>query len=181
MGFFNIECWVANLREGYQHKPFGEWSMYLPPHVWWSCRISQTPHLGWYEWEKIITSAHTFVIQHILMRYQVCRIKSINCVLLLLTVRTTFWQGSLDVEFREYTRVELVGSLISVISGWIIGTAFLAYVEHLVDMTGFHIAGCGDGRCWGILPSFAWKGWHDPQYCTSIHLLHVSVPDRLSD
>ena len=27
------------------------------------------------------------------------------------------------------------------------GTAFLASVDHLVDVTGFHIAGCDDGRC----------------------------------
>ena len=50
-GFFNRECWVANLREGYQHNPLVEWSMCLPPHVWWSCHLSQTPHLGRSEWE----------------------------------------------------------------------------------------------------------------------------------
>ncbi len=40
--------------------------------------------------KRIITSGHEFVIQHILIRYQVCWTKSINYVLLLLTVKTTY-------------------------------------------------------------------------------------------
>ena len=40
--------------------------------------------------KRIITSEHEFVFQHILMRYQICRIKSVNYVLLLLTVTTHF-------------------------------------------------------------------------------------------
>ena len=158
--------------------------MCLPPHGWWSCHLSQTQHtLVALNGKRIITSGHEFFIQHILMiiiiyqgYYQVCRIKSINYVLLLLTVRTPFWKGSLAVELL----VESVGSLISLISGWIIGTAFLASVEHLVDMTGFHIAGCDDVRCSGILPSFAmnsmarkWLLSVSHQVCELLHALSI--------
>ena len=111
-------------------------------------------------------------------------IKSVNCVLLLLTVSTHFWEGSLGIQLREYTRVESVGSLMCQFrfNNWYcLPSNLLVSVEHQVDMTEFQIAVCGDGTCWGILHGFAYWQCHDTQYCTPIQLRHVSVPGQLSD
>ena len=83
--------------------------------------------------KRIITSGHEFAIQQILMRYQISRIKHqptrqyMSCC-------------------HQHTRVESAGSLISVISGRATITAFRVSIEHQVDLTGFQIAACGDGR-----------------------------------
>ncbi len=68
--------------------------------------------------KRVITSGHEFVIQHN-YPYEISGLPDqINQLCLVVSHdENNFCEGSLAVEPREYTRVESVGSLISVTSG----------------------------------------------------------------
>ena len=133
-------CWR------HQQKPLAEWTLYMPPHVWWSCRLFWTPHLGrqwseWeqdnYQWSRVCRSTYPYGIAGMPGSRQS-------------TASCCSKHDYARRKFDQWTRIiHLVGSLISVISGCLLDTEFLVSVEHNVYITGFNMVDCDDGRSWG--------------------------------